>query len=361
LCNTDLPAGRQVTQIFSGSYRKDYIDVMRKFSTIILAVFIPGLAMPQYNLDYGINLGVSNYLGEIGGTGKTDKGTSRRNFIYDLKLKQTKIAGGGWIRYKLHPLISAKANLMYLRISGADSLSSYPNRQGRNLSFRNDIFELSVQAEYNFFNAKDITNRGRVRIDLGAYVFAGIGVFYHNPKALYGGKWVALQPLGTEGQDRIPDKKDKTKKLKPYKRIQPSIPLGIGMYWTIKRKWRFGWEVGLRKTFTDYLDDASTRYPKDPSIFDDGSNDGQMAKDLSNRTPANLSLSYVADDGKTKTLTYDNYGNGAIRGEPKHKDMYMSLGLNAGYVVRGKGNFYRTQYRFRTGAKKRKRKTRAKF
>jgi len=328
---------------------------MRKFLTIILAVFIPGFAIPQYNLDYGINLGVSNYLGEIGGTGKTGKGTERRPFVYDLKLKQTKFAGGGWIRYKLHPLISAKANLMYLRIGGADSLSDYPNRKGRNLSFRNDIFELSVQAEYNFFTARDITKRGRVRIDLGAYVFAGIGVFYHNPKALYLGKWVALQPLGTEGQGRIEvtDKKGKTETLKSYKRIQLSIPIGIGMYWTLKRKWRFGWEVGLRKTFTDYLDDASTRYPKDPSIFDDD----PMAKALSNRTPTNLYL--VTDDGKI--LTSDLYGNGTIRGEPKHKDMYMFIGLNAGYVVRGKGNFYRTQYRFRTGAKKRKRKTRAKF
>ena len=341
----------------------DYTDVMRKFLTIILIVCIPGFVLPQYNLDYGINLGVANYLGEIGGTGKANKGTSRRNFIYDLKLKQTKIAGGGWIRYKFHPLLSAKANLMYLRIGGADSLSDYPNRKGRNLSFRNDIFEFSVQAEYNFFTARDITRRGRVRIDLGGYLFAGIGIFYHNPKALYQSKWVALQPLGTEGQGRIEvvNKKGKTETLKSYKRIQLSIPLGIGMHWTLKRKWRLGWEAGYRKTFTDYLDDASTRYPKDPTIFDDGSQDGQLAKDLSNRTPTNLSLPYTTDDGQTKTLTYDNYGNGSIRGEPKHKDAYMFFGLNAGYVIRGKGNFYRMQYRFRTGVKKRKRKTRAKF
>ena len=337
----------------------DHIDIMRKFLIIILAVFIPGIAIPQYNMDYGINLGASNYLGEIGGTGKKGDGVPRRSFIYDLKFKQTKFAGGGWIRYKFHPLISAKANLMYLRIAGADSLSDYPNRKGRNLSFRNDIFELSVQGEYNFLNIRDITRRGRVRIDLGAYAFAGIGIFYHNPKAFYQTRWVALQPLGTEGQGEIEviNKKGKKEILKSYKRIQPSIPIGFGMHVTIKRTWRFGFEVGYRKTFTDYLDDASTRYPKDPSIFDDGTEEGVKAKDLSNRTPADLYL--VTNDGKT--LTSEHYGSGALRGEPKHKDVFMYTVISAGYVVRGKGNFYRSQYRFRTGVKKRKRKTRAKF
>ncbi len=332
---------------------------MRKFLITILTIFIPGFALPQYNLDYGIHLGMANYLGEIGGTGKEDKGVSRRNFIYDIKLNQTKFAGGGWIRYKVHPLISAKANLMYLRIAGADSLSDYPNRKGRNLSFRNDIFELSVQGEFNFYNAMDITRGGKIRVDVGAYAFAGIGVFYHNPKALYETKWVALQPLGTEGQGKIQvsDKKGEMKEFKRYSRIQPNIPLGAGMMWTIQRKWRFGWEAGLRMTFTDYLDDASTRYPKDPSIFDDGTEEGQLAKALSNRTPANLYL--ITDDGKI--LTSDQYGSGALRGEPKHDDMYMFVGINAGYVVRGKGNFYRMQYKFRTGVKKRKRRTRAKF
>ena len=129
------------------------------------------------------------------------------------------------------------------------------------------------------------------------------------------------------------------------------------MHVTIKRTWRFGFEVGYRKTFTDYLDDASTRYPKDPSIFDDGTEEGVKAKDLSNRTPADLYL--VTNDGKTLTSEY--YGSGAIRGEPKNKDVFMYTVISAGYVVRGKGNFYRSQYRFRTGVKKRKRKTRAKF
>ncbi|MFH1322128.1 MAG: DUF6089 family protein [Bacteroidota bacterium] len=329
---------------------------MRKFLIVILFILLPGFALPQYNLDYGINLGASNYLGEMGGTSKEGKGTTRKNFIGDMKLNQTRFSGGVWARYRIHPLLSAKASLMYFRISGADSLSDYPNRNGRNLSFRNDIYELSVQAHYNFYSYPDVTKRGRLRIDFGSYVYVGVGGFYHNPKARDLLGWEALQPLGTEGQGRIEG--DDGEILKKYSRVQLCIPFGLGFYYTILRKWRIGLEFGYRKTFTDYLDDASTRYPKDPTIFDDGTPEGEMAGRLSNRTPKNLNLETL--DGST--LTADNYGSGAIRGDPTHNDAYMYTGLCISYVVRGKGNFYRSQYKFITGAKKRrKRKTRAKF
>ena len=37
-------------------------------------------------------------------------------------------------------------------------------------------------------------------VEDGSPSFVGVGGFYFNPKAKYEGKWVSLQPLGTEGQ-----------------------------------------------------------------------------------------------------------------------------------------------------------------
>jgi len=243
-------------------------------------------------------------------------------------------------------LAAAKLDFRYLRISGADSLSTYAPRKERNLHFRNDIFELTLRVEYHFYSAQDITSRGKTRIDFGAYAFLGGGGFYHNPKAFYGTKWVALQPLGTEGQGRIEkvNKKGQLKPFKKYSRIQGNVLGGFGITYTIKRKWRIGVEATARKTFTDYLDDVGDRYV-DASVLDDGTEEGAMAVALSNRSGNNL-----------------NYGGSRIRGNPDKKDWYMDLVLTAGYVVRGKSNFYRSKYKFITGAKKRrKRKTRAKF
>ena len=327
---------------------------MRKLLVILISVLFAEGAMSQYNLDFGVNLGASNYLGEMGGTNEPGKGATRKNFVSDMKLDQTHFAGGVWGRYRIHPLLSVRANLMYLRISGADSLSSNPERNGRNLHFRNDIFEFSLQAEYNFFTAPDITKRGRIRIDFGSYVFVGAGIFYHNPKAFYILDWEALQPLGTEGQGIVEEIDGKLRKK--YSRIQFTIPVGLGFHYTVKRKWRFGWEIALRKTFTDYLDDASTIYI-DPQLFYDNydTETAVKAEYLANQS----ATSEAVLNGETNV---DAYGPGGITGNPKYKDFYMYSAFSMAYVVRGKSNFYCSKYKFITGAKKRKkRKTRAKF
>ena len=146
---------------------------MRITSAIVIFLIVAQSAIAQYNLDYGIKIGASNYLGEMGGTSKESKGTPAKGFISDMRLDKTRYNFGAWIRYKVHPLLSVKANLGVIRLTGADSLSDYANRKGRNLSFRNDIVELNGQFEYNFYTAQDVTKRGRTRIDMGTFVFIG--------------------------------------------------------------------------------------------------------------------------------------------------------------------------------------------
>lgn len=311
-------------------------------------------ASAQYNLDYGGTAGVSNYLGEIGGTKKLGKGTPSKPFVSDMRLDQTKFVIGGWIRYRVHPLVSAKASLSFIRIGANDSTSDYLNRRIRNLHFRNDIYELNVQGEYNFYSIHNLAPRGRTIIDFSAYAFVGGGVFFHNPKAKDStGTWWALQPLATEGQGKVQalDKNGNLVDTKKYGRIQAEMSTGLGFHYTFKRKWRFGWEFGVRKTFTDYLDDVSTFYV-DQSVLIDGTTEGDVAAALSNRTD----FQEAADNGITTAG-----GPGGIRGNPDKNDWYMFTAASVGYVVRGKGSFYKAKYKMQTGTKRKKRKTRAKF
>src|SRR5882672_10123321 len=106
---------------------------MKKITLLLAFTISASAAFSQYKWDFGGMVGAANYLGEIGGKEKT-----RRNFILDLKLSQTRSALGGFARYKLNPDIYIKGSLSWLRISGADALSTNPGRVGRNLSFRND-------------------------------------------------------------------------------------------------------------------------------------------------------------------------------------------------------------------------------
>jgi len=319
---------------------------MRNTLIALLFFLSSNLAISQYSLDAGFNLGASNYLGDLGG--KTD---SRIDFS-GINFGKTQFTTGVWIRKRVHPLLSVKVNLLHIRIAGIGSEAAKESKEINVLHFRNDILELSAHAEFNFINVNDLVKRGKIRTDFTAYLYAGAGVFYHNPKAFFGIYWVALHPLGTEGQRRIivEDENGKKKFLEPYNRIQPSIPFGLGFYFTVNRKWRLGWEVGWRETFTDYLDDVSTNYVSS-SIFTKDTlqltfKEAQMAAVLSQRTGDGIDISPTPEEGSP-------------RGNPKYTDAYIFTVFNFAYVLRGSGKFESTQYKFRTRTKKRK--SRAKF
>ncbi len=301
---------------------------------IYIVLFLSAFSLSmhsQWLWDYGVAIGASNYLGDIGGKEQT-----RRDFVSDMKLSKTRYNIGGFIRYKWRPKLSLKLALDYLRIEGDDKLSSNPGRHYRNFNFRNDIFDLGFTGEFFFYENNDLGNTYKYRNGFRAYIFAGVGGFYSNPKSLYRGQWVALRPYATEGTH--------------YKAINLNIPMGIGFYFTIDKTHRIGFEMNYRKTFTDYLDDISGNYPADPG---DSYEQGLILR-TSELSPQEVT------DSKGAALSHDW---GYKRGDKSHKDAYMTMSLSYSYVIRGKSSFYRARNNgfFGRGKKRKMRKIRAKF
>ncbi|HWY10979.1 MAG TPA: DUF6089 family protein, partial [Bacteroidia bacterium] len=284
--------------------------------------------------------GVSNYLGDIGGKEKP-----RRDFVADMKLAKTRWNFGAFARYKWRPKVSLKLAFDYLRIEGDDKLSTNLGRHYRNLNFRNDMFDLGLTAEWFFYENNDLGNTYRYRNGFRAYLFGGVGGFYSDPKGFYNGTWTRLRPLQTEGV--------------AYKALGVNIPIGVGFYFTLEKKHRIGYEINWRKTFTDYLDDISGNYPSTPP-----SNAATNA--LSNRT-GELGPSAATDNPGAYSYFMNQNGTpryaGQKRGDPTHKDSYITMSLSYSYVLRGKSSFYRGRYGhfFGKKSKRRVRKIRAKF
>ncbi len=276
--------------------------------TFILAFSL--ISKAQWRLEYGVAVGVSNYLGDIGGKEKT-----RRDFVADVKMAKTRWNMGGFIRYKIKPKLSIKVALDYLRIEGDDKASTNPARVARNLNFRNDMFDLGLTGEYFFYENNDLGHTYRFKNGFRAYIFAGIGAFYSNPKASYAGEWVALRPMKTEGVS--------------YSPIGLNIPVGLGFYFTISKKHRIGFELNYRTTFTDYLDDISGNYVSTVGMAPD-------AAALSNRTGE---LGSAVDPIFAK-----NFAPDAKRGDKTHNDSYTTMSLSYSHVIRGKSSFYRGHY-----------------
>ena len=296
-------------------------------------LFAPSVSA-QYKLDYGIRAGSANYLGEMGGDELPG-----RDFIWDMKLEMSRPLIGAFMRYRINHSVAFNCGLTYARIQGADYLSSNPARRARNLSFRNDFGEVYGRFEYYFFDEKDVGNHGRYLVDFQAFVFGGVAAIVHAPKTYYGGEWVNLRPLMTEG--------DK------YTLVSAGAPVGLGFFFTHKRRHRFGWELSWTPTLTDYLDDVST-------VYVDGLSGTAAA--VANRNPeyqgpgpnpANYGYHANNVDAEGNSLT--------MRGDPSDNDTYMFTSLSYSYVVKGANRFYSRNYGWLGYRKRGVRRVRAKF
>lgn len=308
---------------------------MKKFDKIIITFFVLLIisfkTYSQYQWDFGLSAGASNYLGDIGGKEKT-----RRDFVADMKLAKTRWNFGAFGRYRWYDDIYFRLGFDYMRLEGDDKLSSNKGRRFRNLNFRNDVYEVNLTTQWHFYEDKDLTVNSRSEWAFNSYVFFGAGCFYHNPKALYNGSWVALRPLRTEG--------------KKYKKFVMDIPLGVGFFYTYNRRNRFGLDICWRKTFTDYLDDISGNYP-------DGPSDNPIVTALAKRTDELPEDVKQSDRG-----AYLSHIWGAKRGDKSNKDNFITINVYYSMAFRGTSGFYKNKGRFFSGKKNKSvRKIRARF
>ena len=294
---------------------------------VVIIVLLAGILFPsesdaqrwkrmRYEICYG--LGASNFLGELGGADQL--GT---NGFKDLEFTMTRYVLSGGIRYKLTKWLALKGAINIGMLRGDDLTTQEQSRQYRNLSFRSPIYELAIQIEPSVIKEQAGARyrlrgvKGRKWMAINTYPFIGIAGFYMNPKAQYQGKWFALQPLATEGQGKFPTREK-------YSRFQIAVPIGIGFKYGFNRRWSVALEYGLRKTFTDYIDDVSTTYVHADFIREDSPN-AEAAVALAN--PADGGL---GEDGAFPKKT----SPGQQRGDPRDNDAYMFAIFSLNYKFR---------------------------
>lgn len=259
---------------------------MRISITLVLLFVLIRTGTAQY-LELGSFLGASNYGGEL-------------NTESPLLPEEYKPAFGLFARYNFSRGFAAKASLIKGQVSGNDANARSETLRMRNLSFRSDIVELSLQAEVNL-----LPYAIREKKTSAPYLFAGISGFYFNPQAQMRGNWYDLQPLGTEGQGS-----EQLSSNPKYSRYQVAFPMGIGVKLNLNNRVNFGLEFGVRKTFTDYLDDVSGAYPDIFSLM----KDDPIAASLSFRSPE------VAGHNMPNPI-------GETRGDPTNNDWFFFGGL----------------------------------
>lgn len=281
-------------------------------------VLIFSLSAKSQTHEIGPFLGMSYYMGDLVNTRMFS--TPGYNF-------------GVNYRYNMNSRFAIKFAVHYGQISG-DSKYNKKSLQYKNLSFHSSLLDFEGGLEINFLEYMPGSTKHRFT----PYIFGGLAVFRFNPKAYYQGEEYELQGLGTEGQGltAYPD-------MQAYKLTSFAIPFGFGFKFNISKRVSLGLEWGMRKTFTDYLDDVSTRYP-DPALL--YAEKGAVAAALSNRIyeeqaiAAGLNIAIGPNGIPVDKTDFDTYMEmqktyaGGQRGA-EDKDWYSIAGITIMFKIVG--------------------------
>ncbi len=247
-------------------------------------------------------LGTSNYSGDL----------QEKRFTFS----QSHLAGGVGLSFDVAKQFSIRTAFKLGKVSAEDSKG---RNAVRNLSFFTNIAEFAVDGQYFF---KPLGQN-----PFTPYIFLGLAVYHFNPYTFDStGKKYYLHPLGTEGEGYVPGRKE-------YKLTELAIPMGAGVKLSMTENLNVGLEIGIRRLFTDYLDDVSSTYV-DPNAI------------LTNRGAKALELAYRGAELKGGS---DTYPTDHVRGNPIYKDWYYFTGLTLSYKL-GNDLFNKTD----NGARKRK-------
>jgi len=285
-------------------------------------------------------IGPTGFLGDVGGANQI--GTRGfRDFDYQTIRPALKLG----YRYFLMYSLALKGTIASGMVSGNDQYTEEPFRNNRNLMFRSQIVEASVQTEWYFYTSgrpgarfrPQTRNIGWIGYRYRAYLFAGIGGVFFNPQGFFDQAhyatlqhrtitnpallpetgWYNLRRLSTEGQG-LPEFPTRQK----YLPLSVTIPVGIGMTFSLSREWSIGAELGIRNTLTDYIDDISKTYV-DPRVF---------AANFPN-DPHRVALGEFFSNPTNYRLGLEPTMPGQQRGRPHHNDSYMFMFFTVQYKI----------------------------
>jgi len=186
---------------------------MRQLIVIIIIFFSTQYSTAQIH-EFGLYLGGSNFIGDVGAT----------DYIAPKNLTI-----GGIYKWNRSPRHSYRVSLLFSELQGIDKNSDDPSRQIRGLEFNNQIIELSAGMEFTFLDF-NLHKGGFVSTP---YLYTGVTVTKHDNFFLANSG--QLEPEGTES-------------------FAYGIPMVVGYKAAIAQHFVLAFEIGARYTFSDEID-----------------------------------------------------------------------------------------------------------
>lgn len=188
---------------------------MNRIVITFFCVFTFAFSKAQIH-EVGIFAGGNNYIGDVGPT----------NYV-----KPNEYAFGILYKWNKSPRHAWRISYTVGKLTSNDKDSEVPSRNQRGVNFENDLKELSLGLEFNFFDF----NLHQPGLLITPYVYSGLSVF----------RYTELYHLDHYEKDE--------------KATGIAIPMVVGIKARIADKLILGLESGARYTFTDNLDGSNPK------------------------------------------------------------------------------------------------------
>lgn len=248
--------------------------MQKKIIYSLLALIFISVSYKGQRHEVGVQLGMSNLVGDIGRTNYILQKPVIKNIAdYGIPLYV-----GALYRMKFNPYQTVRLNVGYSHIQFLDAYAKETYRRNRKLSGTNSIVEADLIFEYNFFPVND-----EQKSLLSPYIFGGVGGLLANTTQVSlendfnrDGGGNAIAPTNSEDFLTTPT-------YVSGKQFTMAIPFGVGLKYKFNYNWALFGEFMFRPTFSDSID---------YSVIDDNSVKQTYNKD-------------IVVDGTTKSLLQD--------------------------------------------------------
>lgn len=245
----------------------DVLPFMQKkmIYSLIALLFVSAFFKAQRH-EIGVQLGMSNLVGDIGSTNYILQKPATSN----LRNYGIPFYGGILYRMNFNPYQTVRLNVGYSHLQFADEFAKEQYRFNRKLWGTNSVVHADLIFEYNFFPVND-----EQKSLLSPYVFGGLGGYIAStPQLTVEADFRRVN--GVAVKPTSPDDFVMNSTYSSGKKIGMSVPFGVGLKYKFNYNWALFGEVMFRPTFSDAIDysvieENSVKITYNKDILADGS------------------------------------------------------------------------------------------
>ena len=244
--------------------------MQKKIIYCLFALIFMSVSYKGQRHEIGVQLGMSNLVGDIGRTNYILQKPFRNTSVYGIPFY-----GGVLYRMNFNPYQTVRLNLGYSHIQFVDAVAKEQYRRDRKLGGTNSIFHADLIFEYNFFPVND-----EQKSLLSPYIFGGVGAMLMNAtKLMVEHDFKRVNGVAQDPRDVLvnptqdPEFFDTRETFMSSNKMTMAIPFGVGLKYKFNYNWALFGEIMFRPTFSDSVDysviddkDVKVTYNKDIAV-----------------------------------------------------------------------------------------------